>query len=53
MSWYEKRSILSVCPGLILFRIFNTVVSLKGMGESFLLSKAELLTLNIDGVMAL
>ena len=30
-----------------------TVVLLKGMGESFVLSKEEPLTPNIDGVMAL
>ena len=30
-----------------------TVVLLKGMGETFLLSKDEPLTPNIDGVMAL
>ena len=34
--------------------MFNVAsgVSLKGMGESCLLSKEERLTLNIDGVMA-
>ena len=50
--------VLSVCPGLIIyFCIFMfyvlTVLLLKGMGESFILSEDEPLTPNIDGVMAL
>ena len=49
--------LLSVCPGLIFFLYFLyyvlTVVLLKDMDESFLLSKDEPITPNIDGVMAL
>ena len=47
-------TLLSVCPELIFFCIFIfyvlTVLLLKDMGESFLLSKDEPLTPNIDGV---
>ena len=35
------------------FFIFASGVQLKGTGESFLVSKDELLTPNIDGLMAL
>ena len=49
--------ILSVWGQLIFFSIFIVFVRfgmlLKGMGESFILSKDEPLTPNIDGVMAL
>ena len=49
--------LLSVCPGLMIFLYFHfyvlTVVLLKDMGESFLLSEDELLTPNIDWVVAL
>ena len=49
--------ILSVCPGLIFFLYFHfsclNCCVIEGMDESFLLSKVEPLTPNIDGVMAL
>ena len=58
LSIAPSIDLLSVCPGLIFFVVFSffyvlTVVLLKGMGESFLLSKDEPLTPNIDGVVAL
>ena len=47
-----QAGVLSVCPGLIIFFcVFIFIVSLKGMVESCLLSKYELLTPNIDEVM--
>ena len=58
LSIAPSIDLLSVCPGLIFFVVFSffyvlTVVLLKDMGESFLLSEYEPLTPNIDGVMAL
>ena len=51
----QTESKLSVCPGLVILLYFHFYVSIdvlwKGMVESCLLSKDELLTPNSDEVM--
>ena len=59
MNIYKERKwyLLSVWGQLIFFSVFMFYAWFgmlsKGMGESFILSKNEPLTPNIDGVMAL